>query len=78
MKTKHGGVSDLSLNIILTYYFKTSLLSRDVNSRRRLPDVNKPSRRPVATAVLNFCPYGCSRGNFKPKFNLLFLNLTVA
>jgi hypothetical protein len=37
------GVTDISLDLTLNYYFETFLLLRDVNFPRRLPDVNKVS-----------------------------------
>ena len=51
------------LNIGLPYYyFETLLLSRDVNSPRRLLDVNKG-------AILNLSQYGGYSCNFKNFYN---------
>jgi hypothetical protein len=54
-----AGLMNFILNLTLTwYYFKNLLLSRDINSHRLLPDVNKPFRLPFATAILNVWQYG--------------------
>jgi len=53
------------------YYFEILLLSRDVNSPRRLLDVNKG-------AILNLSQYGGYSCNFKHCYNFEALLLLLA